>query len=248
MSGCHDQALLVRAYRKTRVNLLTHTTRIQCIAGFQQYTCGYNHYTMSPDHPKSANEHPRIILASGSPRRAELMREYGYDIEVMIPTVDESDMVDSLLPPAQQAMALSYFKARNVMENVDQGWVIGGDTIASLDGCVFGKPVDRSHAKKILTTLLGTTHEVITGVTLLDASSQNRLVQHDTTRVTMKSISEEKLEQYLDTHAWQGKAGAYGIQDQGDEFVEKIEGSFSNVVGFPMELIRQMLAQWGWQE
>lgn len=203
---------------------------------------------MSRDDEKPFNNNPRVILASGSPRRAELMRKYGYDFEVMVPTVDESDMVDSSIPLAQLAMALSYFKARNVMENVSEGWIIGGDTIASLDGCVFGKPVDRSDAKKILTTLLGTTHEVITGVTLLDASSQNRLVQHDTTRVTMKSISQEKLEQYLDTNAWQGKAGAYGIQDHGDEFVKKIEGSFSNVVGFPMELIRQMLTQWGWQE
>jgi len=202
---------------------------------------------MSPDQ-KKLNKNPRLILASGSPRRAELMREYGYRFEVMVPTLNESAMIDPSLSPAQQAMALSYFKARNVMENVDQGWVIGGDTIASLDGCVFGKPVDRNQAKKILTTLFGTTHEVITGVTLLDASNQNRIVQHDTTLVTMKSISQETIEQYLDTNAWQGKAGAYGIQDHGDEFVEKIEGSFSNVVGFPMELIRQMLAQWGWQE
>jgi len=203
---------------------------------------------MSRNDEKPFNKNPRVILASGSPRRAELMREYGYDFEVMVPTVDESAMVDSSIPPAQLAMALSYFKARNVMENVSEGWIIGGDTIASLDGCVFGKPVDRSDAKKILTTLLGTTHEVITGVTLLDASSQNRLVQHDTTRVTMNSISQEKIEQYLDTNAWQGKAGAYGIQDHGDEFVEKIEGSFSNVVGFPMELIGYMLTRWGWQE
>lgn len=203
---------------------------------------------MSPDHPKKSNNHPRLILASGSPRRAELMREGGYDFEVIVPTMNESDMVDPTLPPAQQAQALSYFKARNVMENVSQGWIIGGDTVASLDGCIYGKPVDRSDAKKILTTLIGTTHEVITGVTLLDASSHNRLILHDTTRVTMKSISKEKIEQYLDTNSWQGKAGAYGIQDHGDEFVEKIEGSFSNVVGFPMELIRQMFKQWGWQE
>lgn len=203
---------------------------------------------MSPDHTRPSTEHPRLILASGSPRRAELMREHGYDIEIMVPDVDESVAIDSSLSPAEHAMALSYFKARNVTENVSKGWVIGGDTIASLDGCVFGKPADRSDAKKILTTLLGTTHEVITGVTLLNASNQNRLVQHDTTRVTMKSVSDEKIEQYLDTNAWKGKAGAYGIQDHGDEFVEKIEGSFSNVVGFPMELISQMLTQWGWQE
>ena len=203
---------------------------------------------MPPNHKKPHPDNQRLILASGSPRRADLMREHGYQFEVMAPTVDESGAMDSSLPPAQQAEALSYFKARNVMENVHQGWVIGGDTIASLDGCIFGKPIDRSDARRILTALIGTTHEVITGVTLLDASSQNRLVQHDTTRVTMKSISLEKIEQYLDTHAWQGKAGAYGIQDHGDKFVEKIEGSFSNVVGFPMELIRQMLKQWGWQE
>lgn len=204
-----------------------------------------NKKIMSSPQKKSSNL-PRLILASGSPRRASLLREYGYDFDVIIPTVEESNVIDPSLPPAQQAQALSYFKAKSVKQNTDHGWILGGDTIAHLDGRIFGKPVDRNDARNILTTLVGTTHEVITGVSLLDATNDNRLVQHDTTRITMKPISEELIEQYLDTNAWQGKAGAYGIQDHGDAFVERIVGSFTNVVGFPMEMIEQMLQQWGW--
>ena len=118
------------------------------------------------------------------------------------------------------------------------------DTIAALDGCVFGKPADRADAKHILNRLAGTTHEVITGVTLLDAVTGTRQIEHDVTRVTMKALSDDEIEAYLDTGAWEGKAGAYGIQDKGDAFVTRIEGSFSNVVGFPMELISAMLARW----
>jgi septum formation protein len=130
---------------------------------------------------------------------------------------------------------------------VDAGLILAGDTIVSLSGRVFGKPLDREDARSILFALAGTTHHVITGVTLLDASSGDRLVRCDTTAVTMRPISDGELEAYLDTGVWQGKAGAYGIQDRGDPFVERIDGSFTNVVGLPMELVTRMLAECGIQ-
>ncbi len=97
----------------------------------------------------------------------------------------------------------------------------------------------------ILSALSGTTHEVITGVTLLNAATGARLIDHDVTAVTMKAMPEPDLEAYLATDGWRGKAGAYGIQDRGDAFIERIDGSFTNVVGFPMELVSRMLSRWG---
>jgi len=188
---------------------------------------------------------PRLILASASPRRASLMQEYGYRFDIVPPPLEEPDHLAADATPMQRAEALSYFKARSVATLVSAGIVLAGDTVVALADRVFGKPVDRDDARHILASLSGTTHHVITAVTLLDASTGDRLIRHDSTAVTMKPLSDVELEAYLDTDAWVGKAGAYGIQDRGDAFVTATEGSFTNVVGFPMELVGDMLAEWG---
>ena len=194
--------------------------------------------TMRPDSS-------RFYLASASPRRAELLRTHGYTFEVRIPRFDEPRADDLRLPPPQLAEALSYFKARSVAEQLSQGVVLAADTVVALGDRIFGKPVDRDDARRILEALVGTTHQVITGVTLLDAASGRRSLAHDATLVTMRPMSAPELDDYLATGAWQGKAGAYGIQDHGDAFVTAVTGSFSNVVGLPMELVCPMLAEWG---
>lgn len=186
-----------------------------------------------------------LILASGSPRRRELMRQYGYDVTTITPPIDEPTDFDKDIPPAKLAQALSLFKAMSVRDVVDRGIILAGDTVVALEDRVYGKPADRDEARSIIKALAGTTHHVITGVTLLNASTDERLIHHDSTAVTMRPLSNDEVEAYLDTDAWEGKAGAYGIQDRGDAFVTKIEGSFTNVVGFPMELIGRMLEQWG---
>lgn len=175
------------------------------------------------------------------------MREYGYPVEVIAPPLREPGSLPGVLTPAQQAEALSYFKAQSVARSLNEGWILAGDTIVSLKGRIFGKPTGREDAAAILSALRGTIHEVITGVTLVDASTDARLIQHDVTAVTMKAMPDAELEAYLATDGWRGKAGAYGIQDRGDAFIERIEGSFTNVVGFPMELVRRMLSRWGLQ-
>jgi len=175
------------------------------------------------------------------------MREHGYEFQVIEPHIAEPVSLGVGLAPERRAQALSYFKARSVATLITNGVILAGDTVVSLSGQVFGKPADRDDARTILSALSGTTHDVITGVTLLHASTGDRLIQHDITAVTMKPMSRAQLEAYLDTGAWAGKAGAYGIQDHGDAFIERIEGSFTNVVGFPMELVARMLDQWGIQ-
>jgi septum formation protein len=170
-----------------------------------------------------------------------LLREQGYACRVQPPPYQEPGLHDSRLTPAQHAEALSFFKARSVASEVEAGMILGADTVVAYAGRLFGKPHDADDARKILGTLCGTTHEVITGVTLLDAESGSRLIEHETTRVTMRRMSRDELEAYIASGSWQGKAGAYGIQDRGDAFVERIEGSFSNIVGLPMELLARML-------
>jgi len=193
----------------------------------------------------NTNKHRPLILASRSPRRKALLREYGYEFEVLPPPLDEPDHLATGLLPSQRAEALSFFKARSVAERIDAGVILGGDTIVALDNRLFGKPADRADARRILCDLSGTTQQVITGVTLLDASTGMRVIEHDCTAVTMKQLSDDELEAYLDTGAWIGKAGAYGIQDRGDAFITRVEGSFTNVVGLPMELVIRLLAEWG---
>ncbi len=197
--------------------------------------------------PAHLQRNPRLILASASPRRAELLRQHGYEFEVIVSNFDESTLLDSSWPPGELAESLSLHKAQEVQQRVENGWILSGDTVAHMEGRFFGKPKDRDQAREILSSLAGTTHEVITGVTLLDAQSGKHITEHDVTRVIMRTLSNEEIEQYLDTNAWEGKAGAYGIQDHGDAFVDHIEGSFTNVVGFPMELIATMLKEWDWE-
>lgn len=187
----------------------------------------------------------RLILASASPRRAELLRQHGYDFEVVVAPAEEPVLPRHSHTPEEQAEALSEFKAQAVAQIVADGVILAADTIAARNGVIFGKPLDKADAARIIRSIAGTRHDVITGVTLWDAATGDRVVRHDRTSVFMRALSHEELRAYLQTGAWQGKAGAYGIQDFGDAFVDRIEGSFTNVVGLPMELVSAMLESRG---
>jgi len=191
---------------------------------------------------------PILILASASPRRAQLLREAGYSFTVVAPPIPELEAMSPCILPAQQAEAHSYFKARAVALQRGDGLVLGADTVVACNGRVYGKPVDVDDARATLEALIGCPQDVVTGVTLLDAATRRRLIAHDTTRVIMREMPPEVLEEYLAGGDWQGKAGAYGIQDSGDRFIERIEGSFTNVVGLPMELVAAMMKQWTRQQ
>lgn len=204
-----------------------------------------NRSSASPASGKKPGARAPLILASASPRRSALLRERGYAFHVAVPPFDEPDSLNPDLSPAQLAEALSYFKAKSVAALQTEGWVLGGDTVVALNRRIFGKPADRDDARAILTALAGTTHHVLTGVALVEVGTERRTVSHDVTAVTMRELTGNELEAYLDTNAWEGKAGAYGIQDHGDAFVTELEGSFTNVVGFPMELVTKMLGECG---
>jgi len=180
-----------------------------------------------------------VILASSSERRRRLMEEAGYDFEVIVPDLGEDRLHRQ--DPRVLAESLAYAKARQVADGLERGIVIGADTVVSLDGEVIGKASDERAARAILRKLSGSTHEVITGLCVLNAQRGERLIGADTTRVTMRKLTAEDLEQYVRSGEGIGKAGAYAIQENGDRFIEKIDGSFTNVVGLPMKMLADFL-------
>ena len=184
----------------------------------------------------------RLILASSSPRRRRLLAEAGFDFEVRPPPVEEPSDLAAELPPARRAEALAYFKARRVADQCPQAYVLGADTIVAAGGRILGKPGDRQEAEAMLRCLSGTRHEVITGVALLAPGGHKRIAS-ESTFVTMRPMSDEEIDEYLASGEWIGKAGAYAIQETADRFVDRIEGSWSNVVGLPIERVGRMIAE-----
>jgi septum formation protein len=185
-------------------------------------------------------EELELILASSSPRRERLLREIGLDFRVLPPTLDEPAHTGEHLTPSQRAEALAYFKAKSVLPGAAGALVLGADTIVAVAGQVLGKPDDPAHARWMLQTLSATRHEVITGVALL-GPGRRRLIASDVTHVTMRAMTPDEIDGYIASGEWEGKAGAYAIQETADRFVDKVEGSFTNVVGLPIELVRAML-------
>ncbi|GMU23591.1 MAG: Maf-like protein [Phycisphaerae bacterium] len=193
----------------------------------------------------AATETQPIILASRSPRRALLLSEAGIEFEVVVPECEEPLPEDWLGSPCAYAESTSYLKARAVADAHFDRVILAADTVVAIRNRLFGKAADAEDARRILGELLGTTQSVITGVTIYAPATGKRLIRHAETFVTMRRMSEEELDAYIASGGWQGKAGAYGIQDAGDRFIEQTRGSFSNVVGLPMELTLGMLKDFG---
>ncbi len=189
----------------------------------------------------------KLVLASSSPRRRMLLAGAGYDFEVVDPPMEEPTDMGSALTPAERAEALGYFKARSVADGMKDACVIGADTVVACAGesaVVLGKPADRAEAERMLRSLSGTRHQVITGVALLGPGDR-RQIASAVTHVTMRPMTDAEIEAYIESGEWIGKAGAYAIQETADRFVDKVEGSFSNVVGLPIEMVIGMIASAG---
>jgi len=187
---------------------------------------------------------PALVLASRSPRRRQLLAEAGYAFEVIVPSDSAECGVCSGENPAQLVARLAYQKARDVAPKVATGVVIGCDTVAECDGRILGKPQDESHARQMLELLSGRRHRVFSGLCLWQRPNGEPAVRVDTTLLQMDPLTPQQLDEYLASGGWQGKAGAFGYQDRLG-WVHVVEGSESNVVGLPMELLAQMLAEMG---
>ncbi len=182
---------------------------------------------------------PRLILASRSPRRRELLRQAGYRFDVMVPhSVDERPHPEEL--PEALVARLAHEKAYDVARRVQRGLVLGCDTVAECDGQVLGKPRNRDHAREMLLALSGRPHRVLSGLCLWPVPGQQPTVRVAQTVLRMDPLSTRQLNEYLDGGQWEGKAGAFGYQDRLG-WVHVIEGSETNVVGLPTELLAQML-------
>lgn len=183
----------------------------------------------------------RLVLASASPRRRELLAELRVAFEVQPCPLREPEEKPADLPPSSWAEALAHFKARAVAKQFPDRWVLGADTVVVCAGEVLGKPRDIEDARRMLELQAGRATEVITGVCLARRVEHvYRIMEHEVTEVWMRDAPRER-EVYLASGDWEGKAGAYGIQNVGDQLVERVAGDFSNVVGLPLALVRRML-------
>jgi len=182
---------------------------------------------------------PRVILASASPRRAELLREFVPDFDIVPAHAEEFQ--PEHLSPAEACMLNAYRKARAVAKQVPDALVIGADTEVILNRRVFGKPHDRREAAEMLVDLAGKEHQVITGLCLLHLRRHRQRTLADTTHVFFKPLTVDQIRDYLDHINPLDKAGAYAIQEHGDAIVQRIDGSFSNVVGLPVERLKAAL-------
>ena len=174
-----------------------------------------------------------IILASRSPRRIHLLHQIGLSFTVQESGVDEH--ISDGIAPEEVVRRLSLEKASRVAERLHDGIVIGADTIVVLDGKILGKPSSKGEAISMLSKLGGKTHTVFTGFAMIDVVSKKSYVDYEKTEVTFRRLSIEEIECYVESGSPMDKAGAYGIQDDyGAVFVERINGCFYTVVGFPL--------------
>lgn len=185
----------------------------------------------------------RLILASASPRRAELLSAAGFDFDVVPADIDETVRPDEA--PADYVLRVAEAKAAHVagMPTVDGRVVLAADTTVVVGGRLMGKPVDREDAASMLRALSDATHEVLTGVVLRKA--HRHLGRVVSTRVHFQALTPAEMAWYLDSGEPEGKAGGYGIQGRAARFIDRIEGSWSNVVGLPISTVYRLLEELG---
>jgi septum formation protein len=185
----------------------------------------------------------RLILASGSPRRVQLLREARFDPDVVVPEVAELSC--DFLTPSELTRYNARLKAVTVAIQFPDSVVLGADTVVALGLEVFGKPRDLDDAARMLGQLVGKTHLVITGVALIDANTGRMVLQSVSSTVTFRALSRGEIDDYLKIVDPLDKAGAYAAQESANVLIERIDGSFTNVVGLPMELVRPLLRSVG---
>ena len=191
------------------------------------------------DAPLNQTKLPMLILASASPRRSELLREMGVPFTVVRAEVPE--VAPEHLSPVETAEINAYRKARATAKHHPDSLVLGADTVVSLGTELFAKPVDMADAERMLARLQGRTHLVITGVCLLQLRPYRQKLFAVSTSVTFRKLHIGQIRRYLALIHPFDKAGSYAIQEEGDLIVQGFKGSFSNVVGLPIERLREEL-------
>jgi septum formation protein len=181
---------------------------------------------------------PELILASKSPRRAALLTLAGFRFRVLSRPVTEDDLEN--VSPTEHVELLSKRKVYNIQNKVESGIIIGADTIVYYQDHILGKPADGEDAFQMLASLSGQTHQVFTGLTLLDVDGKG-ITDTVCTDVTFRTLSDQEIRDYVNTGGPLDKAGAYGIQERAACFVSELRGCYFNVVGFPLSRFYEML-------
>jgi septum formation protein len=179
----------------------------------------------------------KLVLASGSPRRAEILERAGWPHEIIVAGIDETLLPDEEAASYVQRLARS--KAEKVASGLDGGLVLGADTTVVVADQILGQPVDEADARRMLELLNAKWHEVLTGVALVRVGGETR-VGYETTRVRFAEMSDEEIDWYISTGEPFGKAGAYGIQGKASLFIEEIEGDYFNIMGLPIRLVYEL--------
>ena len=185
---------------------------------------------------------PPLILASASPRRSELLKLLELDFTVLPSAADE--VSHDHLTPLEVCQLNAHRKARAVAKKIPDALVLGADTLVFLDNEILGKPRNLADAKKMLSRLQGRTHQVVTGVCLMHLRLHREKVFAVSTDVLFHPLNARQISNYLGKIQPLDKAGAYAIQDRGELIIAEISGSFSNVVGLPVEKLREELSSW----
>ncbi|MDK2830349.1 MAG: nucleoside triphosphate pyrophosphatase [Methanolobus sp.] len=186
----------------------------------------------------------KVILASASPRRSELLSTLiGPNFEIIVSSYDEKEVED--LAPAELVMHHSREKAIDVAGKLNEGIIISADTVVVYDGTILGKPDDKDDARRMLKALSGQQIQVISGITVMDVASGSAVTEHESTDIWMRQISDSLISKYISTGETEGKAGAFAIQGKGAILVQRIEGDFFNVVGLPLYRLSKMLDKFG---
>jgi len=178
-----------------------------------------------------------IILASASPRRRQLLAEAGYKFKVIPSRIYEASFPAEGVTPVDYAKQLALAKATDVAQKHPNSLVIGADTVVDFDGRIVGKPADAKDAERITRMLFSRPHKVITGLALICKSRELRLVEAETTVVYPRKLTDTQIAEHIASGIWRDKAGAYAIREEDDPFVDHIDGSLTNVMGMPMELL-----------
>ena len=179
----------------------------------------------------------KLILASGSPRRKQILASIGWPFEAITAGIDETQQAGE--KPLDYVQRLAREKAEAVADKLESGLVLGADTTVVVGDQLLGQPVEDDDARRMLKLLSGKWHEVLTGVALVKVGGQT-LVDYERTRVRFVEMSEAEIDWYVSTGEPQGKAGAYAIQGKAALFIEQIEGDYFNIVGLPIRLVYKM--------
>lgn len=180
-----------------------------------------------------------IILASGSPRRKEILGNTSLDFKVITSDIDEKILENE--EPIQLVLRLAFEKCMDIASKYSKDLVIGADTIVVLDNKILGKPNNKEEAFKMLSSLSNREHQVITGISIINLDNNKKIIDYVVSNVKFKNLTEQDIKDYISTNEYKDKAGAYGIQGYGALLVEEIRGDYFNIVGLPISKLGDIL-------